>query len=58
MNHTGTPDQGSSVAQTVINTASDRTKALIFNYASEALNNSFFLDFLVRVLILTLHAVI
>jgi Fe-Mn family superoxide dismutase len=32
----------------VINTAPDRTKALAFNYASEALNNSFYLDFLVR----------
>lgn len=37
-----------SVAQTVIDTAPDRTKTLAFNYASQALNNSFFLDSLVR----------
>lgn len=43
----GTAEEHQSVAQTVINTAPDRSKSLAFNYASEALNNSFFLDFLV-----------
>lgn len=47
MNIAGTEEESKSVAQTVIDTAADRTKALAFNYASEALNNSFFLDFLV-----------
>ncbi|KAF7980916.1 hypothetical protein HWV62_36119 [Athelia sp. TMB] len=42
----GGPEEGRSVAQTVIDTAPDPTKTLAFNYASEALNNSFFLDFL------------
>ena len=36
-----------SVAKTVIETAPRREMALAFKYASEALNNSFFLDFLV-----------
>lgn len=44
----GGPEENKSVAQTVIDTAPDPTKSLAFNYASEALNNSFFLDFLVR----------
>lgn len=47
LNLTGTDEATLSVAQTVINTASKREKALAFHYASEALNNSFFLDFLV-----------
>lgn len=34
--------------QTVRQTASDPTQTLVFNYASEALNNSFFLSTLVR----------
>lgn len=38
-----------SVAKTVIETAPRREMALAFKYASEALNNSFFLDFLVRI---------
>jgi len=42
----GTAQETKSVAQTVIDTAPDRTKTLAFNYASQALNNSFFLDFL------------
>ena len=37
-----------SVVQTLIQAAQDPTKALVFNYASEALNNSFFLSTLVR----------
>jgi hypothetical protein len=44
----GTALETKSVAQTVIETAPDRSKTLAFNYASQALNNSFFLDFLVR----------
>jgi len=41
-----TDQKSKSVAQTVIDTSSDRTRTLAFNYASQALNNSFFLDFL------------
>ncbi|PVF95873.1 hypothetical protein CPB86DRAFT_763182 [Serendipita vermifera] len=33
-----------SVAQTVINTSNDQKEILAFNYASQALNNSFFFD--------------
>ena len=44
----GTAQETKSVAQTVIETALERSKTLAFNYASQALNNSFFLDFLVR----------
>jgi hypothetical protein len=36
-----------SVAQIVIDTAANPAKTLLFNYASEALNNDFFLDCLV-----------
>ncbi|KAH7916716.1 hypothetical protein BJ138DRAFT_1139000 [Hygrophoropsis aurantiaca] len=39
----GTAEESRSVAQTVIDTAMDPTKTLAFNYASLALNNSFFL---------------
>lgn len=45
----GTQVEHKSVAKTVIETAPNREMALAFKYASEALNNSFFLDFLVRV---------
>jgi len=45
---TGTAEETKSVAQTVISTAQERSKSLAFHYASEALNNSFFLDSLVR----------
>ncbi|KAJ7499289.1 hypothetical protein FB451DRAFT_1204931, partial [Mycena latifolia] len=41
-----TEDEDSSVAQVVINTAPYREKTLAFNYASLALNNSFFLSHL------------
>jgi hypothetical protein len=44
---TGTEYDNQSVAQTVISTSDDRSKTLAFNYASLALNNSFFLDHLV-----------
>lgn len=40
----GTPNQDLSVLQTLLKTAADPTQALTFNYASEALNNSFFLS--------------
>ncbi|KAK4049488.1 hypothetical protein OIO90_005439 [Microbotryomycetes sp. JL221] len=40
----GTELEDKSVLQTVIQSAQDPTKALVFNYASEALNNSFFLS--------------
>ncbi|EKM59583.1 uncharacterized protein PHACADRAFT_250176 [Phanerochaete carnosa HHB-10118-sp] len=38
-----TPQRTKSVTQTVIEAAQDPSKVLMFNYASEALNNSFFL---------------
>ena len=44
----GTELENKSVVQTIIDTAPDRSKTLAFNYASQALNNSFFLDTLVR----------
>jgi len=44
----GTELANKSVVQTIIDTAPDRSKTLAFNYASLALNNSFFLDTLVR----------
>jgi hypothetical protein len=47
-NVTGTELANKSVVQTIIDTAPDRSKTLAFNYASQALNNSFFLDTLVR----------
>ncbi|KAJ2916478.1 hypothetical protein MD484_g3906, partial [Candolleomyces efflorescens] len=40
----GTAEENATVAQTVINTSVSRDKALAFNYASLALNNSYFLD--------------
>ncbi|GAA5983569.1 hypothetical protein JCM11641_007287 [Rhodosporidiobolus odoratus] len=40
----GTDEQDKSVLQTLKQTAQDPTKVLAFNYASEALNNSFFLS--------------
>lgn len=45
---TGTALQHSSLLDTVIETSDDRTQVLAFNYASQALNNSFFLTRLVR----------
>lgn len=53
--NTGTNQTNKSVAQTVIDTASDRKRALAFHYASEALNNSFFLDFLVCIFCCSLY---
>lgn len=44
----GTDLEDKSVVQTVISAARDPSKVLAFNYASEALNNSFFLETLVR----------
>lgn len=41
-----TAEENMSVAQTVINTSTLRERTLAFNYASLALNNSFFLDHL------------
>ncbi|TDL29795.1 manganese and iron superoxide dismutase [Rickenella mellea] len=40
----GTQHENKSVVQTMIDTAADRSKTLAFNYASQALNNSFFLE--------------
>ena len=40
----GTEQESKSVVQTVIDTAADPNKVLAFNYSSEALNNSFFLE--------------
>ena len=45
---TGTRFENQSVAQIVISTATDKSQTLAFNYASLALNNSFFLHHLVR----------
>ena len=44
----GTKLENQSVAQIVISTAADESQTLAFNYASLALNNSFFLHHLVR----------
>ncbi len=43
----GTAEAGDSIAQTVISLSRKRNKILAFNYASLALNNSFFLNNLV-----------
>lgn len=43
----GTEFESSSVVETVVGTAQDRSKTLAFNLASQALNNSFFLSNLV-----------
>ncbi|KAJ2930185.1 hypothetical protein H1R20_g6854, partial [Candolleomyces eurysporus] len=40
----GTSEENSTVVQTVISTSTNREKTLAFNYASLALNNSYFLD--------------
>ncbi|KAJ3902893.1 Manganese/iron superoxide dismutase [Lentinula edodes] len=40
----GTEMSDMSVMQTIVSSATDRTKVLAFNYASLALNNHFFLD--------------
>ncbi|KAH9942997.1 Manganese/iron superoxide dismutase [Epithele typhae] len=40
----GTEFENKSIVQTVVQAARDPSKVLEFNYASEALNNSFFLD--------------
>jgi len=40
----GTPFENMTLAQTVIQTSSEREHALLFKYASLALNNSFFLE--------------
>ncbi|KAG8855666.1 hypothetical protein FRC20_000722, partial [Serendipita sp. 405] len=40
----GTDLEGLSVAQTIVNTAPRTENTLVFNYASQALNNSFFFD--------------
>ena len=45
----GTKLENQSVAQIVISTAPHQSQILAFNYASLALNNSFFLHHLVRV---------
>lgn len=44
----GIPElENSSIVQTIIDTADDRQHTLAFNYASLALNNSYFLENLV-----------
>ncbi|KLO16383.1 manganese and iron superoxide dismutase [Schizopora paradoxa] len=42
----GTEHQNKTVLQTIIDTATDRDSTLAFNFASQALNNSFFMDYL------------
>ena len=54
---TGTELANKSVVQTIIDTAPDRSKTLAFNYASQALNNSFFLDTLVRQMLFSVYCV-
>ena len=44
----GTSLENKSIVQTIIDSARDPDKVLEFNFASEALNNSFFLESLVR----------
>lgn len=44
----GTELENKTIAQTVIETAGDPNRVLTYNYASEALNNSFFLNSFVR----------
>jgi superoxide dismutase, Fe-Mn family len=48
----GTELENKTVAQTVISTAADRARTLAYNYASQALNNSFFLDSVVSLFVL------
>ena len=48
MLYAGTAHENKSVVQTIIDTATDRDATLAFNYASLALNNSFFMDYIVR----------
>ncbi len=43
----GSKHEHQTVLNTVIGTSLDREMTLAFNYASQALNNSFFLDHLV-----------
>ena len=43
----GTAQENTTVTQTVLDTATLKERTLAFNYASLALNNSFFLDQLV-----------
>ncbi|EPQ59507.1 hypothetical protein GLOTRDRAFT_114188 [Gloeophyllum trabeum ATCC 11539] len=40
----GTSHENKSVVQTIIETSWDRSQVIAYNYASEALNNSFFLE--------------
>lgn len=47
MSFVGTESEASSVLQTLQKTAEKPDETLQFNYASEALNNSFFLSLLV-----------
>ncbi|KAG5220788.1 manganese superoxide dismutase [Salix suchowensis] len=51
----GTDLAGKRISDIVIQTAAYRPQALIFNYASLALNNSFFLDQLVRFTVTTMN---
>lgn len=48
MTLTDTDMKGKSIINTMADLASRRDKVLAFNYASQALNNSFFLDMMVR----------
>lgn len=45
----GTEMEGHSIAQTVIDSSTDQTKVLLFNHASQALNNHFFVECLVSI---------
>ncbi|KZT62371.1 manganese and iron superoxide dismutase [Calocera cornea HHB12733] len=51
----GTEYEAKGIADTVIESATKREDALIFNYASQALNNSFFLDSLVPTSVHLMH---
>lgn len=47
LNFSGTPAEHKSLFDTIVDLAKDRTQVIPFNLASEALNNSFFLNGLV-----------
>lgn len=54
--HPGTVLESKSIIQTVIEAARDPHKVLEFDYACEALNNSFFLESMVRLSRLPCHS--
>jgi hypothetical protein len=53
---TGTSHENESIVDTVINTSGNASKVLTFNYASLALNNSYFLSQLVGYIFIKHHS--